>query len=206
MGFGEVASTLIFTGLIVSSLFQILGIRVRRRSSRDMGSHTDPQAADDRRTKETITSRLARWRRRPRAQLSARDWLPHTGFLFLPSLIGSALVYGGVSTLVRPHQNFRLGGLLALIAGLPVVTLTVLFVLRPSDPGDGRFELSSVGYNGAEVDAFFQASPPSTPAEIRAVRFSTARPGYDMEEVGTVLDRGAVGAPHTSGGTHRAAR
>ena len=46
------------------------------------------------------------------------------------------------------------------------------------------------GYEPSEVDAFLEGASTATAAEIRAVRFSTARKrGYDMDAVDDALDR-----------------
>ena len=73
------------------------------------------------------------WRKSPRPALKAQDWLPR-GFLFLPTLVGFGSSVGAFDILVSPHQTFRLGGFLAMIGGILLLTLVVLYVLRPWHP------------------------------------------------------------------------
>ncbi|OEU86681.1 hypothetical protein DB35_23740 [Streptomyces abyssalis] len=72
------------------------------------------------------------WPRRPRRPLTAQDFLPHTGSLFLPTYLSFFLLYGGSWVLFGPNQTFRLGGFLALLGGAGLTTLIVLYIRRPS--------------------------------------------------------------------------
>ena len=203
MSFGDVVGILLFVALMCSSLLQIVGIGIRRRSIQVAARHSDLDSKPER-PREGLFVRANQWRRRPRARLNAGDWLPHSGFLFLPSVVGLALVCGGVVTLASPHQSFRLGGVIAIIAGLPVVTLLVLFGLRPTDSGTGRFNLRAVGYDPTEVDSILETRVPRTSQEVRSARFSTTRPGYDMHEVDRLLDASSDRGPVDPFGIHRA--
>src|SRR4051794_26337021 len=73
------------------------------------------------------------WRKTSRPAIKAQDWLP-PGFLFLPTLVGFASSLGGFDVLVSPHPTFSLGALLAMIGGIALLTLVVLYVLRPWHP------------------------------------------------------------------------
>jgi DivIVA domain-containing protein len=107
--------------------------------------------------------------------------------------VGLALVYCGARVLLGAHQSFRVGGLLAVLAGAPLVTLVVLFLLRPVTDGSEPFRLRARGYDPADVDAFLPTITGVTPEQIRATVFGLASPGYDQREVDAVLDRAEAG-------------
>jgi hypothetical protein len=75
--------------------------------------------------------------------------------LLLPTLIGAALVYGGFFALIGRHETFPLGGLLALIGGVPMVALIALYVQRPrcSETASDSIPIRPRGYDAHEVDA-----------------------------------------------------
>lgn len=135
-------ATVVFGGVLIINLAQILSPgRWPGSGSRRAGRHAVPAPPHELLwNKDETPSLSARatlwfrwWRSCPRPPLRPWHWLPHHGFLFLPTLLGLALVIGGAEVLLGPGQTFRLGGLLAFLAGLPTMTLIVLYVLRPVD-------------------------------------------------------------------------
>lgn len=157
-----------------------------------------------------IRARLAAWRRRPRPPITAEDWKPYGGLLFLPAFIEVGLVYGGVFVLVGPGQTFRLGGLTALLGGVPVVALIVLYMRRPATrrqkpdqgPDAGSIPVRSRGYSIPEVDEFLQNIADLERDDIDRATFSTARPGYDESVVDDLLDQWAAGGMPGDQGRH----
>src|SRR5450755_3363097 len=95
------------------------------------------------------------WRTRARPRLTAEDWNPKAGFMFLPSFLGVCLIGAGLHTALGAHQRYRLAGLLFLGGGAALAALIVLFLLRPVAIPGGMFELRSAGYDPDEVDTFF---------------------------------------------------
>jgi hypothetical protein len=86
---------------------------------------------------------LRTWPRRPRQPVTWRHFIPRTGLLFEPCLLAAGLMYGGVCVLFGSHQTFRLGGALALLGGIVLTTVIILYICRPTSakqkvPGSGR--------------------------------------------------------------------
>jgi hypothetical protein len=114
------------------------------RRRRKPGRHAAPDL-DDFRESDTRTTapdeRIERlggarawlhwWMKCPRPPLQSVDWAPGRGFMFIPSFVGFALVAGGFSVLAGPGETFRLGGLLAMLVGIPILTFVGLYILRP---------------------------------------------------------------------------
>lgn len=72
------------------------------------------------------------WPTRPREPFGWKDLIPNTGrFMMLP-MPTAGLLYGGGWVLFGPHQTFRLGGFLALLGGLALAAVIVLYVRRPT--------------------------------------------------------------------------
>jgi DivIVA domain-containing protein len=139
---------------------------------------------------------VARWLRRPREPLSFGDWMPHSGRMFVPTLISLGLVWAGGWVLFGPDQTFRPGGALALLAGVPLVATIVGYVIRPVGPAPvpnvgERFPSARLGYRAEEVDRVFERLHLMTKRDINGVRFSTVRLGYDMAAVDRALDQAA---------------
>jgi hypothetical protein len=188
----------LYVAFFVWSIAQILGFR-RRPNRAATASHLLIG-------EQPHVTRLARgwqaiqiWRERPRPRLTAEDWNPRAGFMFLPSFFGVCLLGAGLHAAVGAHQNYRLVSLPLLGAGAALVTLVVLFVLRPVAIPGGRFELRSAGYDPAEVDRFLATVDGRTPTEIDTVTFHFARPGYEFAAVDDKLDRLRGGTARTDG-------
>lgn len=136
------------------------------------------------------------WLRRPREPLSFGDWMPHAGRMFLPTLLTLGLVYAGPPVVFGSGETFRLGGALALLAGVPLLLSIVGYVLRPvgelkPTPVGSRFPTVRRGYDSAEVDRAFDELGPMSSEDVRRLRFRTARPGYDMDAVDAALEEAA---------------
>jgi hypothetical protein len=129
------------------------------------------------------------WRTRPRSRLTSRDWDPRFGFVAQPTFIGAALIAAAVHALTGAHQSDRLASIPLFAAGAVLVTLVVLFLLRPVAVPGGRFELRSAGYDPDEVDAFMATIDLRTRVEIETVTFHLARPGYEFKAVDDKIDR-----------------
>lgn len=133
------------------------------------------------------------WIRRPREPLTFSDWFVH-GRLFLPSFAAAMLMVGGSAVLSGTTETFRLGGALALAAGL-LMTLTIGgYVLRPVEPMPtapvgNRFPAARPGYDSTEVEEVYARLSTMTSDEINAIRFRRARVGYDITAVDNALDR-----------------
>jgi DivIVA domain-containing protein len=135
------------------------------------------------------------WRIRPRATLGVRDWWPH-GRMFLPAFVAAGLVYGGLWVLFGPGQTFRLGGALALLGAALLALVIVGHVQRPVETGPirsvgSRFPLARPGYRVDDVNALFDRLPGMSRGDIEAVRFRSARVGYDESAVDRALDEAA---------------
>jgi hypothetical protein len=77
-----------------------------------------------------IDNWAAGWPTRSRPPLTYRDWVPNSGFLFVPSLsVFLLLAIGGGAAASGDAR-----GLLALLGGLIGGAFLVLYVRRPSDP------------------------------------------------------------------------
>lgn len=145
---------------------------------------------------QLVRAWCAGWLRRPREPLSFSEWMPHSGRMFLPSLLTSGLVYGGAWVLFGSHQTFRLGGALALLAGIPLLLAIVGYVMRPvgeltRSPVGSRFPTARRGYKAAEVDRVFAELPSMSRDDIKGVRFHTAAAGYDVDAVDRALEQAA---------------
>jgi DivIVA domain-containing protein len=136
------------------------------------------------------------WLRRPREPLSFGDWVPHSGRMFLPTLLAVGLVYSGPWVLFGSGETFRLGGALALVAGIPLLLSIVGYVARPvgeltPGPVGSRFPTVRRGYDAAEVDRAFAELSTMSRDDLKRLRFRTTRPGYDMDAVDGALDEAA---------------
>jgi DivIVA domain-containing protein len=106
------------------------------------------------------------------------------------------LVYIGPSVLFGKAETFRLGGALALLAGIPLLLIIVGYVLRPvgelrPTPIGHRFATVRRGYDAAEVDLAFDELATMSRDDVERLCFHTARPGYDMDAVDSALDAAA---------------
>lgn len=116
-----------------------------------------------------------------------------TGYLtparmFLLSILAVGLVYCGVWVVFGHGQTFRLGGPLALSAGVPLLVSIVGYVRRPvgvlpASPVGSTFPMAWPGYQAGEVDRVFAELGSMSLDDIEGVRFRKAAPGYDMEAV-----------------------
>jgi DivIVA domain-containing protein len=154
-------------------------------------------------------------KRGPRPPIEIDDWLPR-GWLFIVSLVSVTLLVGGGIVVFAPHQDFRVGGALAMAAGAALLWLIIGFVRRPvrdvEPPAasevlvtleDARlppFHRAFRGYDQDQVDAFFKGIWSKTPGEIDAIRFRTTRRGYDLRAVDRALDAWSIrqNSPPTS--------
>jgi DivIVA domain-containing protein len=139
---------------------------------------------------------IAGWLHRPREPLSFSEWMPPSGRMFLPTFIALGLVWAGGWVLFGPDEAFRLGGALALMAGLPLTATVVGYLMRPVGPAQvpsvgARFPSGRPGYRAEEVDEVFERLHVMTKSEINGIQFSTVRLGYDMDAVDRALDRAA---------------
>jgi hypothetical protein len=171
---------------------QILGLR-RRANRAATASHLLVG-------EQTHITRWARgrqavdfWRTRPRFRLTPGDWDPRVGFMFLPTVLGVSLIGAAINALGGAHPD-RLASLPLFGAGGALVTLVVLFLLRPVAIPGGVFEMRSAGYDPAEVDSFLATIDGRAPVEIATVTFHLARPGYEFAAVDNRLDRLLPGA------------
>jgi DivIVA domain-containing protein len=139
-------------------------------------------------------------RRGPRQRLTVDDWEPR-GWLGTVVLACAALLYGGGWVLFAPRQTFRLGGGLALAAGLALLAGIISYVRRPAlsapaeaprgTAADARlppFRRSPRGYDPRQVDEFFTQICSKQVAEIEAIRFKTRLRGYRPQDVDRALD------------------
>ena len=136
------------------------------------------------------------WPRRPREPLSFGDWMPHTGRMYLPALLTIGLIYAGPWVLFGSGETFRLGGALAVLAGIPLLLTIVGYVVRPvgelePTPIGGRFPTVRRGYDAAAVDRAFADLATMSRDDIQRLRFRTTRPGYDMDAVDAALEDAA---------------
>jgi hypothetical protein len=113
--------------------------------------------------------------------------------MFLPSVLGVGLIGAAIHALGSAHQD-RLASLPLFGAGAALVTLAVLFLLRPVGVPGGAFEMRSAGYDPDEVDSFLATVDRRAPVEIETVNFHLARPGYEFAAVDDKLDRLLPGA------------
>jgi DivIVA domain-containing protein len=196
--------TALLVVVVISGIAQMVGVNLRRRARKSASNlHLAAGEPTESWSWRRLLGAVRAWTVRPRAKLRWSDWDPYGGFMFLPVLLGGGLVWGGGTVLVTTHQQFRLGGALALSGGLALVVLCVLFVRRPTHDNAGRFELRSRGYDPAEVDAFLDDICHKNPADIRMATFHTARPGYHPAAVDDALDGYAIGRPVATVGKHR---
>ena len=145
---------------------------------------------------QRVRAWCAGWRRRPRGPLSIADWLPHDGRMFLPSILAVGLVYCGGWVLFGHDQTFRLGGALALSAGIPLLMTIVGYVSRPvgvlpASPVGSTFPTAWPGYQAGEVDRVFAELGSMSRDDIEGVRFGKAAPGYEMDAVDRALEQAA---------------
>ena len=125
---------------------------------------------------EVVRAWWSGWRRRPRERLSFRDWMPHAGRLFLPSFITLALLWAGPWVLFGSGETFRLGGVLALLGGIPMLLIIVGYVMRPvgeltPTPVGTRFPTARPGYNARQVDEAFERLDTLSRDDIERLRF-----------------------------------
>jgi hypothetical protein len=122
------------TAVVAANVAQILApLSPLRRSGRHSKLDPPPGSTDaPAEALDGVGGWVRWWMRCPRPAIRFGDWVPHHGFLFLPTLIGIGLSGGGLAVLVGPDQTFRLGGLLAVLGGIPLLTIVVLYVLRPA--------------------------------------------------------------------------
>ena len=169
----------LYVAFFVWSIAQILGLR-HRTNGAATASHLligeQPHVTRLARGRQAIGI----WRERPRPRLTSEDWNPRASFMFLPSFFGVCLLGAGLHTAFGAHQNDRLVSLPLLGAGAALVTLVVLFLLRPVAMPGGGLDLRSAGYDPAEVDTFLATVDERTPTEIDTVTFHIARPGYEF--------------------------
>jgi DivIVA domain-containing protein len=153
---------------------------------------------------ESSPSAPVRWRDRPRVALWS--WGAGRELLFPPliAVMGGwfavtnsfGLLTGKAEPSDWPLWGEILWTLVWAVLAIAAARLSWLWLKRPvgsvsgsSLPrlGQGAFTTATKGYVPSEVDRFLATNPSS--AVIRAVQFSTARPGYDMDEVDAELDR-----------------
>lgn len=155
----------------------------------------DAERPIDASRRQRVRAWVRGWLHRPREQLSFGDWMPR-GRLFLPSLLAVGLVYSGPGVLFGSGENFRLGGALALVAGIPLLVSIVGYVLRPVGqltpaPVGSRFPTVRRGYDAASVDRALDELSTMSRDDVTRLRFRTTRPGYDMDAVDAALDEAA---------------
>lgn len=109
--------------------------------------------------------------------------------MFLPTLAGVALTYGGTWVLFGAGQTFRLGGALALAGGLLLDALIIGYVRRPKWPPSvgERFKTARPGYRADEVDSFFADIGGRSLQDVEGAKFRMASAGYDMDAVDDAL-------------------
>jgi hypothetical protein len=135
-----VATVGVLVAFAVFNLASLLELDLRRVRRRGPARHVEPGLDSSWIQPVGLPRRSRRagflawfrwWRRHPRPALRVRDWFPRDGRVFIPFWAGVLLLIAGTQVLLGPHQTFRLGGLLAVLGSLPLLTLVVLYVLRP---------------------------------------------------------------------------
>ena len=142
-----------------------------------------------------------------RPRLTLNDWDPKWGWLGTLALLDAGLLYGGGAVLFGRNQHFRLGGALALLAGLALLMLIVRYLRRPA-AGSARaaklgigtaaggqvgideppFPTNARGYDKLAVDIFFGRIAGCSPVEIEQARFPTRFGGYDEDAVDAAME------------------
>ena len=91
-----------------------------------------------------LAARFRGWPSRPREPFGWRDLIPNTGRFLMWPVVAAGLLYCGGWVLFGPHQTFRLGGFLALLGGIALSALIIVYARRPTTtpdrkvPGSGR--------------------------------------------------------------------
>ncbi|GAB4062468.1 hypothetical protein GCM10028777_02300 [Angustibacter speluncae] len=79
----------------------------------------------------SLLARLAEWRTTPRYPL---DWNEHFRWYLIVGCLEVGLIVGGLGGVVGLNESSRLGGVVALTAGLVLAVLIVVHLRRPTKP------------------------------------------------------------------------
>ena len=75
-------------------------------------------------------ARFRKWPSSPRRKLSFRDWVPSSGFLFLPSFGGLMLFTGGAEAAFQ-GGTARYCSALVILIGVILLTYVIAYIRRP---------------------------------------------------------------------------